>query len=73
LVSKGIEAFYGIVPTVKKSQPLASELLAKSGTRYDANLMLAKYRSERYVLLITQKDIATKYPPRKSDECAFWG
>jgi archaemetzincin len=70
LVRKGVEAFYGVVPKVKKSQPLTSDLLTKSGRRYNANLILAKYRSERYVLLITEKDIATKYLPRKSDE---WG
>ena len=70
LVRKGVEAFYGVVPTVKKSQPLTSNLLAKSGTRYDANLILANFKSKRYVLLITEKDIATNYPPRNSDE---WG
>ena len=73
IVAKGIEKFYGINPVIEKPIPLTKDLLAKSGTRYEANKILTKFRSNRNQLFITEKDIAIKYPVRHSDEWGIMG
>jgi len=73
IVAKGIEKFYGIKPVIEKPIPLTKDLLAKSGTRYEANKILTKFRSNRNQLFITEKDIAIKYPVRHSDEWGIMG
>jgi archaemetzincin len=70
IVANGIEKFYGVTPVIENSVPLTKDLLAKSGTRYDGNKILGKFKSNRYQLFVTEKDIAIKYPFRHSDE---WG
>lgn len=73
IVAKGIEKFYGIKPVIEKPIPLTTDLLAKSGTRYEGNKILSKFKSNRYQLFITEKDIAIKYPVRHSDEWGIMG
>jgi archaemetzincin len=70
ILVKGIEKFYGIKPVIEKPIPLTNDLLAKSGTRYEGNKILRKFKSNRYQLFITEKDIAIKYRQRNSEE---WG
>lgn len=73
IIAKGIEDFYGVSPIIEKPLPLTKDLLAKSGTRYEANKILSKFNSNRYQLFITEKDIAIKYTRRKSDEWGIMG
>ena len=70
IVAKGIKRFYGITPTFEKSIPLTKDLFAPSKTRYEANKILTKFQSERFTLILTEKDIAVKYKPQHSNE---WG
>ena len=58
-VKESISRFYpNINCVIDKPVKLTNDILAKSGTRYEASKILAKYNSDRNVILITEKDIA---------------
>jgi archaemetzincin len=58
-VKESISKFYpNIKCVIDKPVKLTDDILAKSGTRYEASKILAKYNSKRNVILITEKDIA---------------
>jgi archaemetzincin len=68
-VKKSVVDFYGSKCVIKPKIELTNDLLAGSKTRYEANKMLAKYKSNSNLLLITEKDIAH----RKSAQYPEWG
>lgn len=68
-VKKSVIDFYGSKCVIKPKIELTNDLLAVSKTRYDANKILAKYKSNINLLLITEKDIAYK----KSAQYTEWG
>jgi archaemetzincin len=58
-VKESIDNFYpNIKCVIDKPVKLTDDILAKSGTRYEAGKILSKYKSNRNVILITEKDIA---------------
>lgn len=59
-IKKSIETFYGYKCIVNDKVILTKDLLTQSKTRYSANKILKKFNSERNLLIITEKDIATK-------------
>jgi archaemetzincin len=67
-IKQSVEYFYGFKCVVKLSVPLTNELLAKSGCRYDASKILRKFKSFNNILIVTEKDIATK-----KDKINEWG
>jgi archaemetzincin len=58
LVKTCIEKFYGFKCILDNKEPLTKDLLAKSKTRYEANKIIAKYKSNKNILLVTNVDIA---------------
>lgn len=68
-IKKSVENFYGYDCVVRSKLNLTKDILAGSGTRYEAGKILKKYNSKENVLLITEKDIAH----RKSSEFPEWG
>ncbi|WP_295666974.1 zinc-dependent metalloprotease family protein, partial [uncultured Mucilaginibacter sp.] len=65
--------FYHYKCVVKPAVGLSNDILADSKTRYEANRVLAKYRSGEITLVLTQKDIAVKNPERHSNEWGVFG
>lgn len=57
LVKTCIKNFYGFNCVVDNKEPLTKDLLAISKTRYDANKIIAKYKSDKNILLVTNVDI----------------
>jgi archaemetzincin len=56
---KSIEAFYPeITCVIDKKEELTPDILAASGTRYEAGKIITKYKSNKNILLITNVDIA---------------
>ena len=72
-IAMGIETFYGTKTIIYKEVALTPDILAKSKTRYDAAKILNKYKSERNMLILTEKDIAVKYKRRNTDEWGIMG
>jgi archaemetzincin len=68
-IKKYVENFYGYDCVVKPKINLTKDILAGSGTRFEAGKILKKYNSKDNVLLITEKDIAH----RKSNDFPEWG
>lgn len=68
-IKKSVIDFYGSKCVIQPKIELTNDLLAASKTRYDANKILAKYKSNINLLLITEKDIAYK----KSTQNPEWG
>lgn len=66
---KSIEKFYQYKCSIQLVEPISDELLTKSKTRYDANLILNKFNSKKNQLLLTSVDIAH----HKSDAFPEWG
>ena len=64
-----IKNFYGYDCAIKSKLNLTKDILAGSGTRYEAGKILKKYNSKENVLLITEKDIAHK----KNNDFPEWG
>jgi len=58
LVKGYIENFYGFKCVIDSPKPLTKDILASSGTRYEAGKILKKYDSDKNVLLLTDVDIA---------------
>ena len=58
-VKESIIKFYpNINCVIDKPVKLTEDILAKSGTRYEASKILTKYKSNKNIILITEKDIA---------------
>lgn len=70
VVKRGVIGFFGYKCVVRPKLELTKDLLAKSKTRYDAEKILAKFTTKDNLLIITQKDIASRNEELKDDE---WG
>lgn len=57
---RSLEDFYNCRCVVKDKINLSKDLLAASGTRYDAGKILDKFNSSENLIIITEKDIATR-------------
>jgi archaemetzincin len=68
-IKTSVKNFYGYDCVVKSKLNLTNDVLAGSGTRYEAGKILKKYNSKENVLIITEKDIAH----RKSSYFPEWG
>ena len=68
-IKTSVKNFYGYDCEIKSKLKLTPDILAGSGTRYEAGEILKKYNSKENVLLITEKDIAHK----KSNDFPEWG
>ena len=68
-IKTSVKKFYGYDCVVKSKLNLTNDVLAGSGTRYEAGKILKKYNSKENVLIITEKDIAH----RKSSCFPEWG
>jgi archaemetzincin len=68
IAKSALESFYGFSCEIRPQVALKADLLTKSKTRYDANSILKKFNSDQHLLIITEKDIAT----RKNNH-AEWG
>ena len=68
-LKQSVATFYGYDCVVKPNIPLTRDLLAASQTRYEASKILAKFNSDKNLLLITTVDIAY----RKSAEMPEYG
>jgi archaemetzincin len=58
LVKTYIEDFYGFECVIDSTQPLTKDILASSGTRYEASKIITKFNSDKNTLLLTDVDIA---------------
>lgn len=72
-IKTSIEEFYHFKCLIDTADELTPDLLAKSGTRYDAPSILKKYKTPKNILLITNKDITHKDTQRKIDEYGIIG
>lgn len=70
VVKNTVESFYGYTCVYKTPQPLTSDLLSESKSRYEANKILKKYKSTENIILITEKDIVHHDKKRNVKE---WG
>ena len=68
-IKKSVTDFYGYTCIIQPKINLAKDILAASKTRYEASKILNKFKSNKNVLLITEKDIAY----RKSASFPEWG
>lgn len=68
-IKTSVKNFYGYDCVIKSKLNLTTDILAGSGTRYEAEKILKKYNSKENILLITEKDIAHK----KSNDFPEWG
>jgi archaemetzincin len=68
-IKTSVKNFYGYDCVIKSKLNLTNDILAGSGTRYEAGKILKKYNSKDNILLLTEKDIAH----RKSSEFPEWG
>jgi archaemetzincin len=59
-VAKAVESYYGFRCVFRKPAPLTKDILSPSRTRYDADSILAKYRSEINTLVVTESDITSR-------------
>lgn len=57
-VQERITNFYGFECVIEKRIPLTDDILASSRTRYEASKILAKFNSNKNLLLLTSSDIA---------------
>ena len=73
LVKSSVENFYHYKCIVKPALSLTNDILAGSKTRYEANRILAKYKSGEITLILTEKDIAVKNPDRHINEWGVFG
>jgi len=58
-VIDGLQSFYHQEIILESTALLTEDLLAPSGTRYNANEILNKFNSTKNILIITEKDIST--------------
>jgi archaemetzincin len=68
-IKTSVKEFYGYDCVVKQKVNLTNDILARSGTRYEASKILDKFNSKQNLLIITEKDIAYK----KSVDFPEWG
>jgi len=73
VVKSSVENFYHYKCIVKPALSLTNDILAGSKTRYEANRILAKYKSGEITLILTEKDIAVKNPERHVNEWGVFG
>ncbi len=59
-IKTSVKEFYGYDCVVKHKVNLTNDILARSGTRYEASKILDKFNSKQNLLIITEKDIAYK-------------
>lgn len=68
-IKTSVKEFYGYDCVVKPKVNFTNDILAGSGTRYEASKILNKFNSKQNLLIITEKDIAYK----KSAAFPEWG
>lgn len=68
IIKSSVESFYKYKCEVLPQAQLTDDLLAKSKTRYSADAILEKFDSDKNLLIVTERDIAT--PKGNIDE---WG
>lgn len=68
-IKKSVKEFYGYDCVIKLKVNLTDDILAVSGSRYEASKILNKFDLKQNVLIITEKDIAYK----KSIAFPEWG
>jgi archaemetzincin len=73
LVKSYIQDFYGFECVIDSRIPLTKDILAKSGTRYEASKIISKYDSDKNVLLLTGVDIAYHNKKRNIKEYGIIG
>lgn len=73
LVKGYIQNFYGFKCVIDKQEPLTQDILAKSGTRYEASKIIKKYETDKNVLLLTNVDIAYHNKKRNIKEYGIIG
>jgi archaemetzincin len=59
-VAKAVESYYGFRCVFRKPVPFKKDILSPSRTRYDADSILAKYRSDKNTLVVTESDITSR-------------
>jgi len=59
-LKNSIISFYGFNCSVKNKIDFTNDILTKSKVRYDADKILQKFKSDEYVVILTEKDIACK-------------
>jgi archaemetzincin len=57
-IETAVNEFYGYKIVILSRAPLTSDILANSKTRYEASKILAKFNSNKNLLIITDKDVA---------------
>jgi archaemetzincin len=62
-IKKSVQEFYDYDCVIKPKVNLTNDILAVSGSRYEASKILNKFDSKQNVLIITEKDIAYKKSP----------
>jgi archaemetzincin len=73
-IKKSVESFYPeITCVIDKKEELTSDILASSGTRYEASKIITKYNSDKNILLITNVDIAYHNKVRNIKEYGIIG
>lgn len=59
-VQRQVVAFFGTRCEVRKTAEFTDDILAASGTRYEAEKILAKFKTNENLLILTEADIACK-------------
>ncbi len=72
-LKESIHSFYKKPTRTLPVAPFTDDLLAKSRTRYEANKILSRFKSDKNIIIITEKDIAFRNRERKSDEWGIFG
>ncbi|WP_295234017.1 hypothetical protein [Sediminibacterium sp.] len=60
VIESSVLDFYGYKCAIKSKVLLTKDILTNRKTRYEASRILAKYKSNENLLIITEKDIAIK-------------
>lgn len=68
-----IETFFKIPVTISKRENLSSDLKNSAKGRYVADKILGKFNSKENILVLTDVDIVTKNPDRKTNEWGVFG
>jgi archaemetzincin len=69
IVEHAVKSLYGLDCKILPAKPHDRTLYAASGYRYDAGKILTRFKSDQYILVITEKDIAYY----KSTQHPEWG
>lgn len=73
VVKSSIKNFYGYDCIVLSQVEPTSDIIAPSGTRYEAGKILKKYRTKDFRIILTEGDIAYPNKEKKSQEYGIFG